>query len=203
MACNTDTEEPKPVEIVKKPENLNKKTQENIVAILHFAEENKGELNDSVRFNMISVVKKWYDTKDSLRTWSDQKEWLAIADSLYSFIEKSELHGLFPADYHFASLKSIHHAVTTDSASMMDAALWARADVMFTDAFMQIVKHLKLEPVRKGQHYSSKGHGNYRFVLHNLASKGASAKIINAVTERTGAEVSSLPGIETCHQRVS
>lgn len=143
-ACNTATEEPKPVEIVKKPENLNKKTYENIAAILHFAEENKGALNDSIRFGMISVVKKWYDTKDSLRTWSDQKEWLSIADSLYNFIEKSELYGLFPTDYHYTALKNIHEAVAKDSASMMDAALWARADVMFTDAFMQVVKHLKL-----------------------------------------------------------
>ncbi|MBX3257553.1 MAG: L,D-transpeptidase family protein [Chitinophagaceae bacterium] len=149
VACNNTPHEPKPVEIVKEPENLNKKTYENIKAVLQFAHENKGELNDSVRFGMIETVQKWYDTKDSLRTWSDQKQWNALADSLYDFIKNCELYGLFPMDYHFSSLRHIHQALKTDSASMMDAAMWARADVMFTDAFVQIAKHLKLGRLEK------------------------------------------------------
>ncbi|MBX2922278.1 MAG: L,D-transpeptidase family protein [Chitinophagaceae bacterium] len=142
--CNNREPEPKPVEIVKEPENLNKKTYENIESILRFAGENKGELNDTVRFAMIEAVQKWYDTKDSLRTWSNEKEWLPVADSLYDFIKNSELYGLFPSDYHFPPLQHMHHALKTDSAAMMDATMWARADVMFTDAIMQIAKHLKL-----------------------------------------------------------
>ncbi|MGN6491259.1 MAG: L,D-transpeptidase family protein [Agriterribacter sp.] len=144
LACGNPKDEPKSVEIVKQPENLNKKTYENIADILRFAGEKNGELNDSVRFAMINVAKKWYQTKDSLRTWSNQKAWLPMADSLYEFIKNSELYGLFPADYHFTSLQHIHQALKKDSTAMMDAALWARADVMFTDAVIRMVKDLKL-----------------------------------------------------------
>ncbi|MGN6435720.1 MAG: L,D-transpeptidase family protein [Agriterribacter sp.] len=144
LACGSPKEEPKSVEIVKQPENLNKKTYENIADILRFAGEKNGELNDSVRFAMINVAKKWYQTKDSLRTWSDQKAWLPMADSLYEFIKNSELYGLFPADYHFTSLQHMHQALKKDSTAMMDAALWARADIMLTDAAIRMVKDLKL-----------------------------------------------------------
>jgi murein L,D-transpeptidase YcbB/YkuD len=47
-------------------------------------------------------------------------------------------------DYHFSRLDIIHHTLKTDSSAMLDAALWARADLLLTDAFMQLVKDIKL-----------------------------------------------------------
>lgn len=144
LSCNETSQKPKPVEIVKKPEDLNKKTNENIASIIAFALVNTGNLNNDIKFNMLPVVKAWYDTRDSLRTWSYNKEWLGMADSLYGFVEQSERFGLFPSDYHFKELNLIHRKLKTDSLSMLDAALWARADILFTDAFMQITKDIKL-----------------------------------------------------------
>lgn len=143
-ACHQKPEEPKPVEIVKKPEDLNKKTAENITSILEFVAANEGRLNDSISFASLPFVKAWYNKKDSLITWSNREKWLPLADSLFEFIKHSENYGLFPSDYHFAELNSIFEKLKTDSASMLDAALWARADVAFTDAFMQMAKDIKI-----------------------------------------------------------
>ncbi|MFT3750777.1 MAG: L,D-transpeptidase family protein [Agriterribacter sp.] len=144
FACQQKPEAPKPVEIVKKPEDLNKKTFENIASIVDFASANGGKLNDSVIFTSMPLVKAWYAQKDSLITWSNQKAWLQMADSLFDFIKHSEEYGLFPSDYHYVQLNAIFEKLKKDSASMLDAALWARADVSFTDAFMQIARDIKL-----------------------------------------------------------
>ncbi|HTN06220.1 L,D-transpeptidase family protein [Agriterribacter sp.] len=149
FACNEASQAPKAVEMVSKPENLNKKTNENIAITMAFASEHNGKLNDSLIFNMLPVVKLWYTGLDSLRTWSDQERWLPMADSLYYFIRQSEKYGLFPSDYHFSHLDIIHHKLKTDSTAMLDAAMWARGDLLFTDAFMQIVKDIKLGRLEK------------------------------------------------------
>lgn len=144
IACNQKPEAPKPVEIVKKPEDLKKKTAEHITSILDFAIANEGKLNDSIMFTSLPLVKAWYNQKDSLITWSNGKKWLPMADSLFDFIKNSETYGLFPSDYHFIQLHSVFEKLKKDSASMLDAALWARADVSFTDAFMQIARDIKI-----------------------------------------------------------
>lgn len=147
-ACS-QPEKPKPVEIVKKPEEVNKKTNENISAIISYAESNNNKINDSISFAQFPFVKKWYEGRDSFRTWSNEKEWLPMADSLFYFIRNSENYGLFPTDYHFVQLRAMHQALKKDSTAMLDAALWARADVMFTDAFMQIARDLKLGRIER------------------------------------------------------
>lgn len=144
FSCHEAAQKPKPVEIVHKPEDINKKTNENISTVIAFAAANKGKLNDSILFSMFPVVDVWYKEQDSLRTWSNQKRWTDMADSLYEFIRHSENYGLFPSDYHSRQLEFIHYKMKNDSVAMLDAALWARADVLFTDAFMQITKDLKL-----------------------------------------------------------
>lgn len=144
LSCNENIQPPKEAEIVQEPENVNKKTDENIAATIAFASEQQGKLNDSIMFNMLPVVKLWYEGRDSLRTWSNQQQWLPLADSLYFFIRRSENYGLFPSDYHFSHLDHIRSTLQSDSSAMLDAALWARADLLYTDAFMQVVKDIKL-----------------------------------------------------------
>ena len=80
-ACNAP-EKPKPVEIVKKPEDLNKKVNENIADIVAYITDNKGVLNDSVSFSQPGFIKKWYAGREALRTWSLEKQWTPVADSL-------------------------------------------------------------------------------------------------------------------------
>ena len=49
-----------------------------------------------------------------------------------------------PADYHWRQLKAIRSRIINDSVDRKDAALWSRADVMLTDAFVQIISDIKL-----------------------------------------------------------
>ncbi|MBK8951629.1 MAG: hypothetical protein IPM85_04160 [Chitinophagaceae bacterium] len=70
--------------------------------------------------------------------WSTKGRWQAAGDSLARFIRSSKLFGLFPEDYHDTSIHAIRQQFITDSlnkGARMDAALWAKADIMLTDAF--------------------------------------------------------------------
>ena len=90
FACNTP-EKPKPVEIVRKPEDLNKKVNKNIASIVAYVAENKGVLNDSITFSQPGFLQKWYAGTESTRTWSIQKQWAPVADSLIEFIKQRDL----------------------------------------------------------------------------------------------------------------
>lgn len=134
---------PKPKEIVKKPELLNPKTSEIIESALEYAKENRGKINDSIRLEEISLFNTFYSGSPVKRIWSNENTWLPLGDAMYSFIVGTENYGLFPEDYHLSRLKSARNQLK-DSTAMTDAALWARSDLMLTDAFIHIARHLKL-----------------------------------------------------------
>ncbi len=134
---------PKPKEIVKKPELLNPKTSEIIETALDYAAENGGKINDSIQLAEIGLIKIVYAGSPVKRIWSNEKTWLPLGDALYTFIVSSENYGLFPEDYHSRTLKSVRNQLK-DSTAMTDAALWARSDLMLTDAFIHMARHLKL-----------------------------------------------------------
>ncbi len=68
---------------------------------------------------------------------------MPAGDSLLNFIQNSRLSGLFPSDYHEHMLSFIHRVFQVDSNARKNAALWARADLLMTDAFFLLAKHLK------------------------------------------------------------
>lgn len=148
-SCSNTKHEPKEVEIVAVPEDLDKVVNERIPEILQYVSENNGVLSDSITLRLIASAKRWYEEKQPLRTWSAEKKWHALADSVYSFIGRSEAYGLFPSDYHWKELRHSFEKLKSDSATKLDAALWSRADVMLTDAFMQLVKDLRLGRLEK------------------------------------------------------
>ena len=73
-----------------KPENLNKKVNENIAGIVAYISDKNGVLNDTITFSQPEFLQKWYTGRDSLRTWSTKKQWTSVADSLFGFIKNSE-----------------------------------------------------------------------------------------------------------------
>jgi len=133
---------PTPVEIVKVPELLNPKTTELIKGTLNYAALNSGKIDNNIVLAETELVQTMYPDGSSKRLWSDEQIWLPRADSLYNFIAKSEEYGLFPTDYHFPQLMLLKGKLQ-DSASKLDAALWSRGDLMLTDAFVSLAKHLK------------------------------------------------------------
>ena len=142
IACNSgDTLTDK--QIVQDPGHMDKKASGNIHEALEFAIKNNGKIEDSISLGFAAIVNSFYGSTDYQPVWSSKEKWEPLADSLYNLIANAELEGLFPKDYHFKNLKTVKNKLDTDSLKRMDAALWTRADLMFTDAFMRIMKDLK------------------------------------------------------------
>ena len=143
ISCSTPPEKPKEKDIVEIPEHIDVRVRKNIKKNVEFTLANKGRLSDTVLLSMDSVVNDLYSENDYKPVWSTQERWVSEADSLFDFIEHSKEYGLFPNDYHLKALRKIRSLVSTDSISAKDAALWSRAELMYTDALFQIARHLK------------------------------------------------------------
>jgi murein L,D-transpeptidase YcbB/YkuD len=142
LSCS-EPEKVKLKEIVKQPELINPRSVEMIKAALMYAEANAGKVDDSLVLKEISFVRVQYAGENASRIWSDKKQWLPRADSMYNFIENAYLYGLFPGDYHFPQLRRLRVALL-DSATQSDAGLWARSELILTDAFIHMARHIKL-----------------------------------------------------------
>jgi murein L,D-transpeptidase YcbB/YkuD len=143
FSCNPPPEKPKATDIVEIPEQIDVRVKRNIRKNMEFALANKGRLSDTVLLKMDTLVNTLYTKNDFQPLWSSQESWLPEADSLFQFIEFSKSYGLFPNDYHFRALQKIRSLISSDSISRIDAALWSRAEVMLSDAFFLLSKHLK------------------------------------------------------------
>jgi L,D-transpeptidase YcbB len=142
ISCN-NASTPKDKQIVADPEQMDTKASENIKEVLEFALKNNGKVDDSISLNLAAIVDNFYASVKYEPVWSTKEKWQPLADTLFDFITNAELEGLFPKDYNFKNLQKLKNKLDTDSLKRMDAALWTRADVMFTDAFMHIIKDLK------------------------------------------------------------
>ncbi|HLG41556.1 MAG TPA: hypothetical protein VI461_17885, partial [Chitinophagaceae bacterium] len=145
-ACN-GSRRPPAHDIAASPEQLTIKTTDNIRKLLNYSKENKGEIGDSIFLYDDSLVRYTYEKNYFLPFWSTKEEWKAYADSFFYFLGNAKLYGLFPEDYHFGLLDSIQKRIKGDSAGnsdRRDAALWSRADLLLTDAFLRVIKDVKM-----------------------------------------------------------
>jgi L,D-transpeptidase YcbB len=141
-ACQSP-EKPKEVDIVEIPEQFEVRVNRNLKSALEFLLNNKGRLNDTVVLAKDSLVNTIYTRNQFQPIWCRQERWAPLGDSLYKFIEHSKEYGLFPSDYHYRALTGMRQLIATDTNARRDAALWSRADLMLTDALLQLCKHLK------------------------------------------------------------
>ena len=130
-------------QIVATPEEMDTKVTENSKEVLQYALDNNGKINDSIKLNLTAIVDSFYRNNNYTNIWSKNEKWEPLADSLYNFIEGSEAYGLFPSDYHYKDIRAIRTMLDKDSLAKTDAIIWTKADLMLSDAFMQISKHLK------------------------------------------------------------
>ena len=134
---------PPPKEIVKIPEQMDPIVRKQIMGLISQAKEHNGKADDTIILAQPEVVASWYEVYEGGRLWSKDKDWLPRADSLYEFIRRCEEYGLFPTDYHWRNIRSVFGKLK-DSSGKMDAALWARGELMLSDAFVTMSRHLKL-----------------------------------------------------------
>jgi L,D-transpeptidase YcbB len=145
-ACN-EAPRPSETDIASTPEELNVKTTENIKQMLDYALNSNGHIGDSVMLFNTALVQKAYAANETAAIWSSNEQWKPLGDSLLLWVKAAKYYGLFPDDYHFIILDSIKNRFAADTLAKTDrrdAALWAKADVLLTDAFVHILKDIKL-----------------------------------------------------------
>ncbi|MEQ1678175.1 MAG: peptidoglycan-binding protein, partial [Chitinophagaceae bacterium] len=103
--------------------------------------------DSSIQMKQLRIAGLLYEGKEFAPIWSYEEKWLPAGDSVFQFIEKAQLYGLFPEDYNVAQLKELREKFAADTltkAERKDAMLWSKADILLTNAFVQLVKDVKL-----------------------------------------------------------
>ncbi len=93
------------------------------------------------------LLNNLYDKFGYNLLWSKEQNWNFPADSVFQFFDKSAFYGLFPEDYHQRELTAIRKQFADDSLykkERKDPLLWGAADILFTDAFIQLVHDISL-----------------------------------------------------------
>lgn len=138
-------------DIVEEPAQMNVRVTDNISNMLSSLEDEE-KFDDSTVLHLYAAVNNYYEKNNYEAIWCNNEQLLATSDSLLSFIKDARLYGLFPDDYHYNVLTTIVNRFAADTAAVgdrRDAALWSKADILFTDAFFAISKHLntgRLQP---------------------------------------------------------
>lgn len=146
QSCNDSKKSPER-DIAKSPQELTEKAINHIDNLLSKAGRNDGKIDDSMVLLQLKPVELIYKQTGNNTSWSKGEQWLPIGDSLFDLIGNAKLYGLFPEDYHFEQLSSIRKKFVKDAfaeSDRKDASLWARADLMLSDAFVQMIKDIKL-----------------------------------------------------------
>lgn len=99
-------------------------------------------LGDSVTLNYVDVVNSFYSNSEFVPIWVDADSVSPRAIEFVHFLDTSIYVGLFKNDYQFESLKKITDLYNQKTLNP-NADLFAKADVLFTNAFMHVVKDLK------------------------------------------------------------
>ncbi len=142
FSCS-DNKKPPEKDIVSKPEKAPERLSEDIQEMIAYAEKNQSAINDSVKMKYMHLDSGLYEERKFESVWSNKEKWNPIADSLYGFIDSCKYYGLFSSDYHFGLLSFIHRVLNEDTIAKKNVVLWARADLLLTDAFFCLVKDLK------------------------------------------------------------
>ena len=133
--------------IVEVPEKMDDKVKELLKSFLSYSASEHGRIDDSTVLHQLPLLIDLYKQKTFSPQWSSSQKWLAQGDSLLLFIEKARLYGLFPTDYHWNQLLKLKNLFAADAfkdKETKDAASWARADLMLSDALISIFHDIKL-----------------------------------------------------------
>lgn len=132
-------------EVVAKPEDINPTAEDIIKGTLSAILSNDKNLPDSFKIKNAVTLQHLYEGNSFQPLWSQKGSFVNNADSLYSFIQAARQYGLFPEDYYDLKLSRVRQQLAdTSRLKKLDASLWAYGDLLFSSAFVQIVKDLKV-----------------------------------------------------------
>lgn len=130
-------------ELVITPEQMDAKVSENIKAVLSFAKDNDGKINEQISLWNNEILNQFYESNSYQGIWSSKEKWFPIADSMFQFINNAKYYGLYPDEYHVSELDTLRRKIATDSLVRTDAIAWTKAELLLSDAFMRALKELK------------------------------------------------------------
>ena len=186
--CKSKGERVPEKDIVINPARLGENTAEDIHNTLEFLKSHQNRLNDSVEISFTNLIDSLYGANQYQPLWFRNERAIPEAVSFVNLIQNSRLWGLFPNDYHYNMLSFINRAFELDTNAAKNAALWARKDLLLTDAFFLMAKHLKqgripydtvtlrTDTVLQNTFYArllnkAMGTGNISLVMHELEPK--------------------------------
>jgi len=127
--------------IVKNVKELHEAIPENIAERLSYMSDNNGIMEDSVPAAS-AALQFFYGQHKNVAQWSDNGIASSNADTMLYLVQHAMDAGLLPERYHGGALSAAMYQIKTDSNARKDAALWAKVDVMMSDAFMKMASHL-------------------------------------------------------------
>jgi L,D-transpeptidase YcbB len=141
ISCNNNASDEDKKQRSAQP--ADRSVQDAIRTLLSETNARTNKADDSTRFYALPVLNYYYQSNDYTTVWSNHKKWTSLTDSLLAYLEHCETDGLFKEDYQFALLQSIKPNIIKDSLQKNNWRQWARADLIFTDAFIHLIQDLK------------------------------------------------------------
>jgi L,D-transpeptidase YcbB len=173
IACNNNKTGDK--EMVGDPESMDKHVQQKLQELLAVANDKNGKVDGTIQLSFLPVVQYYYEQRRYAPVWSSAEKWDTNADTLLQYLDNAVTDGLYKDDYSFSQLKAIK-LVLTDSVKRTDAALWARAELLYTNAFMHVLQDLKqgrLQPDSSSMRRNNKMYVSYFTIQLDKLENGA------------------------------
>ena len=144
-SCNDESKSVGSTEIVESPEEINARAEAVIKGTLKEILRNDKKLPDSFKIKNAAILQYLYEQNSFTPLWSSKGNFTPAADSLFSFINRSMEWGLFPEHYYFEKLALLKLELSDTSGNKkLNASTWAYNDLLYSSAFVQLVKDIKI-----------------------------------------------------------
>lgn len=142
-ACGQKKGQPRQTEVVQNLRQLDEVVPEQIKERLEYIAGNEGMMEDSMHVFRLSALQNIYKEHSGAALWSKNGKPHAAAASMLQWINTADEYGLVPEHLHAPALQTAQRQLQADKNAGRDAALWARMDVMLTDAFFRMASQLR------------------------------------------------------------
>ncbi|MBO9155075.1 murein L,D-transpeptidase [Chitinophaga sp. GCM10012297] len=141
-ACGRKKGQPRQQEIVQNIRQLDEVVPEQVRERLEYVAGNEGVMEDSVPAFRLAALQYAYSEGKGAALWSKNGQAAQVTDSMMQWINAAGNYGLNPAHYHARALNDVQNHFRAGKDAQKDAALWAKMDVLLTDAFFKMSYHL-------------------------------------------------------------
>jgi murein L,D-transpeptidase YcbB/YkuD len=150
--------------------------------------KDSGKYENDVSLVFYKVVNQYYQKNNEEPTWSDNGKFNDLGKNLLSYLDTSIRDGLLKEQYHYKDLENIDSVFAKDSTQKLNAAIWAKADFLLTDAYFHILSDLKqgrlVSDSASWKNDASKYDAYFIQSLQNLKTGKQFSKIIDSVQPR-------------------